>query len=282
MIEREGKVLYRIDQARDIIEFLEQKGMSEEKVQTSPMPNRKLLCNKEEINSNLQTWCRSVIGGLHYFARGVRYDIAHAISRISQTDGNPTQGTVDALHQLAGYLRSTVDFDLVGIANPGENKLVAMCDSNHHGDADLTTLSQSGFIVCLNGVPVHWRSNRQPKTTNSPVESEVYALSVGCKDLRLMGWVLEDMGVSVDWPMRLGLDSIGAKSFKEDTCPTSKLRGCFDYREKWVRQLKEDREIVLYKVTDSENISDVFTKCMGPSSFAYRINQIRNMSGVEN
>ena len=282
MIEREGKVLYRIDQARDIIEFLEQKGMSEEKVQTSPMPNRKLLCNKEEINSNLQTWCRSVIGGLHYFARGVRYDIAHAISRISQTDGNPTQGTVDALHQLAGYLRSTVDFDLVGIANPGANKLVAMCDSNHHGDADLTTLSQSGFIVCLNGVPVHWRSNRQPKTTNSPVESEVYALSVGCKDLRLMGWVLEDMGVSVDWPMRLGLDSIGAKSFKEDTCPTSKLRGCFDYREKWVRQLKEDREIVLYKVTDSENISDVFTKCMGPSSFAYRINQIRNMSGVEN
>ena len=156
-----------------------------------------------------------------------------------------------------------------------------MCDSSHHSDLELTTRSQSGVIVCLNGVPIHWRSNRQPKTTLSPAESEVYALSVGCKDVRYMGWILEDSGVSVGWPMQLGLDSTAAKSFKEDTCPTSKLRGCFSFREQWVRDLKTDSSITLYSVSDSENISDILTKCMGPSKFRFRVQQIRQLNGLE-
>lgn len=109
-----------------------------------------------------------------------------------------------------------------------------MCDSNHHGDSGLTTTSQTGGTVCLNGVPVHWRSNKQPKTTLSPVESEVYALSIGVKDVRLQGWVLEELGVEVSWPMGIHTDSGGALSFKNDSCPTSQLRGCFDYCLQWV------------------------------------------------
>ena len=238
------------------------------------------LCDRGEINDNLKSWCKSVIGGLWYYARGVRWDIAHAVSRISQTDGNPTLGTVRALHHLAGYLLATKEFDLVGVANPGTDILTSMCDASHHGDSELTTLSQSGVVVCLNGVPIHWRSNRQTKGTNSPAESEVYALSVGCKDFRLMGWVLEDAGVAVEWPLKLGVDSSAARSFKEDTCPTTKLRGCFSFRSAWVQELKQDRHISLYSVRDKQNISDIFTKCMGPSAFKYRVKQIRDLSGV--
>ena len=42
-----------------------------------------------------------------------------------------------------------------------------------------------------------WRSNRQPITSLSPTESEIYALSVSVKDVRLMGWALEELGVAV-------------------------------------------------------------------------------------
>ena len=51
------------------------------------MPDKKVLYDTEEVSDNLKSWCKSVIGGLWYYARGVRYDIAHAVSRISQTDG---------------------------------------------------------------------------------------------------------------------------------------------------------------------------------------------------
>jgi hypothetical protein len=153
-----------------------------------------------------------------------------------------------------------------------------MCDSNHHGDSGLTTMSQTGVIVCLNGVPVHWRSNKQPKTTMSPVESEVYALSIGVKDVRLQGWVLEELGVEVSWPMGIHTDSGGALSFKNDSCPTSQLRGCFDYRLQWVQELRAAQDIEILPTTDKLNLADIFTKCKGNSEFKFRVKQIQEKS----
>ena len=53
----------------------------------------------------------------------------------------------------------------------------------------------------------------------------MYALSVGVKDVRLMGWVLDELSVAVRWPMKIWCNSTGAISFKDDTCPVSKIRG---------------------------------------------------------
>ena len=271
----EGKTVVRVDQERDMLNFLEYKGLGNERVSKSPMPDRKELLDPTEISENLQSWCKSVIGGLHYFARGTRWDIAQSVSRVAQTMAKPTAGTVIAIERIAGYLKGSSDFALETEWNSGGNSLVSMCDSNHHGDSGLTTVSQTGVIVLLNGVPVHWRSNTQPKTTLSPAESEVYALSVGVKDVRLHGWVLQELGVCVDWPMSLHTDSTGAVSFKNDTCPTSKLRGCFDYRAKWVQELRSAGEIDILKTTDALNLADIFTKCMSNSKFKSRVDQIQ-------
>ena len=128
----------------------------------------------------------------------------------------------------------------------------------------------------MNGTPIHWRSNKQPKTTPSPTESEVYALSVGVKDSRLTGWVMDELGVGVGYPLRVATDSSGAYSFKGDMCPTSKLRGCFDYRAKWVRELVDDKEIELYLVKDEANLADIFTKCHSTKEFRRRRDLILN------
>ena len=135
----------------------------------------------------MQSWCKSVIGGLFYYARGVRWDISHAVSRIAQTTQNPSEGTVAAIEWLAGYLMSTLEFDLVGQVNPEGNELINYVDSSFRGDTVLDSRSQSGNIVLLNGVPIHWRSSRQPRTAMSPGVAEIYAMSVGVKEARLMG-----------------------------------------------------------------------------------------------
>ena len=278
--EVEGQQVYSMDQETDVLEFLATKGLDQEKLRDNPMSDKKTLLDTTPINDNLQSWCRSVLGGLHYYARGTRWDISQSVSRISQTLDNPTAGTVAAIEHVAGYMKKTSNFALVGKVNPGTDEYVAMCDASFRGDKEMTSRSQTGVCVCLNGVPIHWRSNRQPKTVLSPAESEVYAMSVGVKDARLMGWVLEELGVNVHWPMSVCTDSAGAKSFKEDTCPTSKLRGAFDYREDWVEELKQAEEVKIVKVTDADNISDVFTKCRATYQFRQRIQQIRDLSGV--
>ena len=177
-------------------------------------------------------------------------------------------------------MRLTAGFDLVGRANVCRNDLVVYTDAGHQGDRGLSSKGQTGVIVCLNGVPIHWRSNRQQATSLSPGEAEVYALSVGVKDARLMGWVLEESGVSVDWPLEINTDSGCCVSFKYDTCPETKMRGCFSYREDWVREVQAADYVHVRKCSDANNLADVFTKCMGPSKFRARVLQIRRFSGV--
>ena len=72
------------------------------------------LCFRDPtvVVSELRTWCKSVSGALQYLARSTRWGISHAMSRLSQLNANPTQGMVDSIRYLAGYLRGTVDFKL--------------------------------------------------------------------------------------------------------------------------------------------------------------------------
>ena len=112
-------------------------------------------------------------------------------------------------------------------------------DSDFHGDSRFTSKSQTGVIGLLNCVPIHWRSNRQVKTSQSPVEAEVYALAAGVKDARSTYFVLNEMGARLQAEIEVSVDSTGAYSFFYDTCPDSKLSGCFDRKEKWVRELMD-------------------------------------------
>jgi hypothetical protein len=146
-----------------------------------------------------------------------------------------------------------------------------MTDSNHHGDPRFTSKSQSGVIILLNGIPVHWRSNRQPRSTLSPAESEIYALSTGVKDSRLFHWVLEEFtNIETVYPIQVLTDSTGARSFQRDTCPGTRLRGCFDFREKWVEELREQGQFGTELVSDSNNLADIFTKCLSNVEFVLR------------
>ena len=58
-------------------------------------------------------------------------------------------------------------------------------------------------------------------------------------------------------------------------CPTSQLRGCFDYRLQWVQEVRAADEIKITMTTDKLNLSDIFTKCKGNKEFKYRVDQIR-------
>jgi hypothetical protein len=263
----EGDV-YSMSQQRDLESMLVSQGLSDCKFHDSPMPDRKLMLSDDTpVTDSEQRWCRSVIGELWYIVRGTRWDIAHAVSRVSQHCANPTAGTVKALRHLAGYLIATKSLCLTGRRVQGADSFTVAVDSDHHGDPNLLKQSQSGLIVLLNGVPVMWRSNVQPRTSISPAMAEVYALSEGARDARYLGWVGEEMGLGVTWPMVLQVDSEAARSFQGDTCPKSKLRGCFDLREKWVEELRSWDQISTVHVQGTENMADMFTKCLKTGDF---------------
>ena len=91
-------------------------------------------------------------------------------------------------------MASTANFQLKGYVDGGLDSIEIYCDSDHGGDKHMTTRSQSGVIITLNGVPVHWRSSRQPVTATSSAEAEIYALAEAVKCGRLFNWRCEEMG----------------------------------------------------------------------------------------
>ena len=60
------QLMHSMGQGRDLGEFLHAKGLSEEKLRENPMADKRVLTDTAEISENQQSWCRSVIGGLHY------------------------------------------------------------------------------------------------------------------------------------------------------------------------------------------------------------------------
>ena len=134
-----------------------------------------------------------------------RYDIAHSVSRLSQYAGAPTISANKALTRVLQYCLGSVDFSLAGVQQPGaEDKFSFYSDSDHAGDKPFTTKSQTGTMVMLNGVPVHWVSRKQTDyTAYSSAMAEIYALSETVRDSRLLAFRSEEMGLVLNYPLRI-------------------------------------------------------------------------------
>jgi hypothetical protein len=272
-----GRLVNVLSQSNEIKSFLKLKGIWDVRSVDSPMPDRNTMLGGDTVNDNVKSWCKSVIGGLQHFVRCTRWDISHAVSRLGQQLENPTVGTVKQIDRIAGYMKSSIARRLQGYHGMGDDVLMTYTDSDHHGDPKNTSRSQTSVMCILNGVPVHWRSNRQPKTTLSPAESEIYALSVGIKDAQLTGWVLEEMGATVSWPINIYTDSAGAYSFQRDANPETKLRGCFDFRERWVSELQEADSVNVQLCPDDDNLADIGTKCLATYKYKRRVQQLEEL-----
>ena len=148
------------------------------------------------------------------------------------------------------------------------DSIMSFTDSDFHGDMSFTSLSQTGVLILLNGIPCHWRSNRQPKSADSPACAEIYALKEGVRDSRLFHWVAEEMGIATHYPFCVQVDSKQAQSFNYSTCPKSSIRGSFDWREDWVDEVRDLAVVKTEFVCSSRNLADLFTKCLRRPEFS--------------
>ena len=58
------------------------------------------------------------------------------------------------------------------------------------------------------------------------------------------------------------VDSKQARSFANDTCPNSKIRGSFDLREDWVEEVRNLEHVKTVDVASENNLADLFIKCL--------------------
>jgi hypothetical protein len=274
-----GRLVRTMDCTKEVEKLIQLAGISLPNIRKvkCPMPDgSEIASDPTSLGSLESTFYRSTVGQIQYFAHIVRYDVAHAISRLGQYSQNPTEGAYKALQRVLGYLAGTANFKLTGYVDGGADIIEIYCDSDHGGDKHLTTRSQSGVMITLNGVPVHWRSSRQPVTALSSAEAEIYALAEAVKCGRLFNWRCEEMGMKVNWPITISVDNTQAITFQKGTCVNSKLRGTFDMRREFVGELRNSKEIDTKHISRDKNLADTLTHCQPSGPFNRGLQQVAN------
>ena len=259
-----------IDQENAVTQFVNEYGPGTitPSYVTCPMPNKHTLDQHPELLSaeDVKLY-RSKIGACNYFVSTLRYDIAYAISRLGQLSQAPTVGAMRALDRVIQYLGETTAFCIGGRLSTTGDVYRFQSDSDHAGDRPLSRKSQTGMFFTLNGIPIHWKSNKQPTTTDSSAAAEIYALSQAYKEARYFSWKCAEMGMLVPDVVCMEVDNTQAISFQHKTCPHTKLKGVFDLRWDWVADLQKTGEVNTVHVDTQFNMADLLTKCLNNDDF---------------
>ena len=271
----EGGRLYTIDQNSILDSCFDEWGESYCPAVQCPMPcTRVLYSDSTTVSEERAARYRSVVGALNYFAVTTRYDIALAVSKLSQFSSRPTVSADRALTRVIHYLMNNPEFYLESkdgeSARNGVDKVECYSDSAYAGDRPHQVRSQTGVVVVLNGAPVYWCSRKQVQGTSySSAMSEIYALSEAVRCVRLVAFVCDEMGATITVPLCVKVDNKQAKTFKEGTCMSSKIRGVIDMRDAWVRELRDDKGVDVKYVPAAGQKADVLTK--GLPNYKFRL-----------
>ena len=151
----------------------------------------------------------SVIGSIMYAMICTRPDVSYALSMTSRYQSNPGESHWIAVKNILKYLKRTKDSFLI---YGGDEKLVARgyTDASFHTDRD-NTVSQSGFVFCLNGGAVSWKSSKQETIADSTMEDEYIAASEETKEAVWIQNFTTGLGVvpSIADPVDLYCDNNG-------------------------------------------------------------------------
>ena len=290
--DRESCIL-QISQATRIGALLERYGMHKCKGVKTPLPEHEKIttddCPTNEageravarecgFNSymNMISYIRELIGAFGYLACWGRPDIRFATYFMARYQSRPTKRHFQLVKRMLRYLQQTKDlqltFDPTGSAQdlntlrlPDNHPLYGMVDSNYTGADD--TKSTTGYVFWFYGCPIVCESKKQKAITHSTTEAELIAASLAARRCNYLRRLLtEDFGINLP-STPLGEDNQGAIEVSRGGGSHAKMRHIRTADSYIWQEFKINKTIDLRYVASADNISDMFTKALGPVVF---------------
>ena len=201
----------------------------------------------------------SAIGSIMYAMLCTRPDVSYALSMTSRYQSNPGECHWTAVKNILKYLRRTKDAFL--IYGGGEELVVkGYTDASFQSDKN-DFRSQSGYVFCLNGGAVSWKSSKQETVADSTTEAEYIAASDAAKEAVWIKKFITELGIvpSIANPVDLYCDNNGAIAQAKE--PRSHQRSKHILRRfHLIREIIDRRDVKICKVPTDDNIADPLTK----------------------
>jgi hypothetical protein len=146
-----------------------------------------------------------------------------------------------------------------------QEQLISYSDSDFAGNYE-TSKSTTGFVILLNGSPVHWKTQLQRHITLSSTESEVIALCALSKELSWIRRMLIELEIIPIEPAIIRCDNQSTLMIMKSERATPRTRHLRAQND-FVREQVELGELQLEFVRSSDQLADLLTKMVATSKF---------------
>ena len=202
----------------------------------------------------------STIGSIMDVVLCTQPDVSYALSITSRYQSDLGESHWIAVKNILKYLRRTKDAFLLYGGQEDELVVNGYTDDSFQSDKD-DFRSQSGYVFCLNGGAVSWRSSKQDTVADSTTEAEYIAASDAAKEAVWIKKFITGLGIvpSISDPVDLYCDNNGAIAQAKE--PRSHQRSKHILRRyHLIREIIERGDVKIYRVPTYDNVADPLTK----------------------
>eukprot|EP00253_Pinus_taeda_P010578 PITA_10578 len=232
---------------------------------------KKELCPKaqEEESDISSVPYASVVGSLMYAMVCTIPDIAHAVGVLSRFMSKPGKEHWTTVKRVFTYLRGTSDYGLCYQGRPGLDRVLdirGFVDANWVGDLDQRR-STSGYVFNLFGGAISWMSKKKYVVALSTTEVEYMAATHASKEAVWSQKLCSSMGL-VQGDIRIDCNIQSAIFLANNPAYHSKTKH-IDVQYHFVRDMIEDKKLLLVKVGTLKNTMDALTKFVSSEKFSW-------------
>ena len=144
-------------------------------------------------------------------------------------------------------------------------------DSDYAGDLDKRR-STTEYVFTMAGGPVSWRSTLQSTVALSTTEAEYMAVTEAFKEAIWLHGLINDLGISQKH-IRVFYDSQSAICLAKNSIHHAHTKH-IDVRFHFVREILNEGDILLKKISTADNPADMMTKVVSGIKFQHCLDLI--------
>ena len=202
----------------------------------------------------------SVIGSIMYVMLCTKPDVSYALSITSRYQSDPGESHWTNVKNILKYMRRSKDMFLVYGGLEDDLVINGYTDASFQSDKN-DFRSQSGYVFCLNGGAVSWKSSKESTVDDSTTEVEYISASDAAKEAVWIKKFITDLEVvpSITNHVDVYCDNNGAIAQAKE--PRSNQRSkhilrCYHL----IREIIKRGDVKICRVPTDDNVVDSLTK----------------------
>ncbi|KAK1558510.1 hypothetical protein Q3G72_003173 [Acer saccharum] len=244
-----------ISQAKYAKNLVKKFGLEKAKHCDTPMSTTLKLSKDASGKSVDQTLYRGMIGSLLYLTAS-RPDISFSVGVCARYQSDPKESHLSSVKRVIRFVNGTSNYG-IWYSFDTNPSLVGYSDADWAGNCDDRKSTLGGCFFLGNNL-VFWFYKKQNSISLSTAEAEYIAAGSGCTQLIWMKQMLVDYGFN-QGTLTLFCDNMSAINISKNPVQHSRTKH-IDIRHHFIRELVENKCIVLEHVGTNDQLADLFTK----------------------